>query len=152
MVLNRISERRAEALAAERRRQDLRAHLMPARKSTSPTLEHRDSKTTPMSRHAALLKKARARLQHLNAARLRRSQPNAEKERPNENLSRSLELQWLTTHRQAYPGLWLALEGDVLVASSKSLIEALRQARDKGFANPLVAWSEDIPETPFGGW
>ena len=96
--------------------------------------------------------KARARIEHLKAARLKRSRSNAEPARTDENSFRSLEFQWLTTHRKAYPGLWLALEGDVLVASSKSLIEALRQARLKGFANPLVAWSEDIPETPFGGW
>ena len=88
----------------------------------------------------------------ITAARLRKSQPNAGSARPNQNPFRSLELQWLATHRQEYPGLWLALEADVLVASSKSLIEVLRQARHKGFANPLVAWSEDSSEIPFGGW
>lgn len=158
MVRNRISERRAEALAAQRRTQYLRARVMPAPRSVAPTLERRDSKTTLMFNRAALaerdsaFKKARARIQHLKAARLRRSQSNAGSALPNENLFRSLELQWLATHRQEYPGLWLALEADVLVASSKSLIEVLRQARHKGFANPLVAWSEDSSEIPFGGW
>jgi hypothetical protein len=44
---------------------------------------------------------------------------------------------------------WL---GYALVASSKSLAEVLRQARHKGSANPLVAWSDEIAEAPFGGW
>src|SRR5260370_33508844 len=114
MVRNRVSERRAEAVAAERRMQYLRAHVMGAHESIAPTPERRDSKTSLIAKRAALaernsaLKKARGRLRHLYAARLRRSQPNPGSARPNENLCRRLELRWLTAHRQAYRGLRLA--------------------------------------------
>jgi hypothetical protein len=102
-------------------------------------------------RHSAF-KKAIARLQYSNDRRLQQSKSNVEEVIPEENSSRSLEFKWLSAHRQAYPGLWLALDGDVLVASDKSLAEALRQARRRGSVNPLVVWSDETAEAPFGGW
>src|SRR5580700_10441752 len=158
MLHTRICDRRSEALAEQKATECLRSKAVRARKSTAQTDEHRGFKTTPAStqavrdlRHSAF-KKAIARLQHSNDRRLQQTKPNVEVVRPEENFSRSRELQWLTAHRHAYPGLWLALDGAVLVASDKSLAEALRQASRRGSANPLVVWSDETAEAPFGGW
>jgi hypothetical protein len=102
-------------------------------------------------RHS-VLNKAIARLRYRDDARLRRLRSNGEATRQEASSFRDREFQWLAAHRNEYPGLWLALDGDALVASSNSLAEVLRQARHKGSANPLVAWSDEIAEAPFGGW
>ena len=157
MVRERICGRRSEAVDVQRRMRYLRTRLMRARKSTTPTLGRSDWEMTPVSTRAALaephsaITEERARVQRRKAARLRRSQSIADA-RPDENSLRNRELRWLIAHRREYPGLWLALDGSVLVASSASLIEALDQARQKGSTNPLLAWSEDVAEMPFGGW
>ena len=146
MVHNRICERRSEALATQRRMQYLRANAVRAPKSTFRTDKIRDLGTASFSDRTALAERYR------NDARLRRSRANGEATRPEANSLRDRELQWLAAHRHEYPGLWLALDGYALVASSQSLAEVLRQARHKGSPNPLVAWSDEIAEAPFGGW
>jgi hypothetical protein len=146
MVHIRICERRSEALATQRRMQYLRANAVGARKSTFRTDKVRDLGTASFSDRTTLAERYR------NDARLRRSRAKAEAARPEGNSFRDRELQWLAAHRHEYPGLWLALDGDALVASSQSLAEVLRQARRKGSPNPLVAWSNEIAEAPFGGW
>ena len=87
-----------------------------------------------------------------DTARLRRLRSHGESARSEESVLRSRERRWLAAHRHSYPGLWLALDGDALIASGNSLMEVLREAKQKGSTNPLVAWSEEIEEAPFGGW
>jgi hypothetical protein len=158
MVHNRICEKRAEALATQRRTQYLRANAARARQNTSRTDKVRDLRMASISDRTVLverrpaLKKALACLRYRDDARLRQSQSDGEAPRAEENSFRDRELQWLAAHRHEYPGLWVALDGYTLVASSQSLAEVLRQARHKGSPNPLVAWSGEIAEAPFGGW
>lgn len=150
MVHNRICERLSESLVVQRGLEYLRAKAMRARKVSPQAGERRDFEMVPISKRAALAERrsaAIARFRHRHDARLKPSQSNVE-----DNSLRSREFQWLIVHRHEHPGLWLALDGDVLVASNKSLVDVLCQARRKGFPNPLVAWSDEIPEAPFGGW
>jgi hypothetical protein len=146
MVHDWIDERRSEALAAERRTQYVPASAVGARKCTFRTDKVRDLGTASFPDRTALAERYR------NHARLRRSRANTKETRLDADSFRDRELQWLAAHRHEYPGLWLALDGDALVASSQSLAEVLRQARRKGSPNPLVAWSNEIAEAPFGGW
>jgi hypothetical protein len=155
MVRHRICEKWSEALALQRGMEYLRAKAMGARKSTGRTGERSNFQVAPISNRTALAERqfaAAARFRHRNDARLRRSQASIEVASLEGNSLRSHEFRWLVAHRHEYPGLWLALDGDVLVASNKSLVEVLCQARHKGSPNPLVALSDEIEEAPFGGW
>lgn len=54
---------------------------------------------------------------------------------------RERELRWLRTHRpelQALAGQWIALDGDVLLASGPDPVEVIREARRKGIRAPFL--------------
>ena len=55
-------------------------------------------------------------------------------------------------HQDEYPGPWVALEDDTLVALGSSALEVLDAAIAKGYEQPLVVHLRDGPELPFGGW
>jgi hypothetical protein len=154
MVRDKFRER-LEALSAYQRTQYRRLHAVHGRKGAAQTRDFYDVNTTLFSARGAraereaAAKRVRERVRRAAAARARK--PSREAGAGNSQ-SRVLELHWLNAHRHEYPGLWLALDGDNLAGASESLAEALRQAQQKGSTNPLVAWSEDPREVPFGGW
>lgn len=71
---------------------------------------------------------------------------------PDEARYRRREFQWLKEHRHEYPGEHLALEGDQLIAHSKTLREVIKEAREAGAKEPLFVYVESPDEPPFGGW
>lgn len=152
MVRNRAGERRREAIASQKRMERVRireksspnATFPSAKRSTAP-MSRAFTRATSAQRHSAFAR-ARALNQRANAAQLWRSRSKSDE------TSRIDEVRWLIAHRREYPGMWLAVEGNVLVASSASLVEALQRAEQKSVRNPLVVWSEDVSEAPFGGW
>lgn len=64
---------------------------------------------------------------------------------------RTEEMRWYSDHSNAYPGLWLALEGYRLFASGDRLVEVRDAAKAAGAVDPFFA---RVPEDslPFGGW
>ena len=57
---------------------------------------------------------------------------------------------WLAENRHRFRGHWVALDGDQLLAASKSSKEVFAQIRDR-VETPLVT-KIDENEMPFGGW
>ena len=56
---------------------------------------------------------------------------------------RSVEMRWLGLHfkelERTYPGEWLAIEGESLVAHGPGLVDVLSDAQRKGVENPFIA-------------
>ena len=61
-------------------------------------------------------------------------------------------MEWLRLHRKEYPGEYVALDGDRLVAHGKDGQEVSRIAREQGVKVPLVSYCPPVDEPPFGGW
>jgi hypothetical protein len=62
-------------------------------------------------------------------------------------------LRWLHENREKYAGLWVALDGDCLIASGSSAKEVYSKAKAAGIKIPfveLVIGQESMPFT--GGW
>jgi hypothetical protein len=68
------------------------------------------------------------------------------------NPDRREEYDWLILHRDEYPGQYVALLGDRLVAHAETLGELHRLVRDSGVKRPLFVRVESPDELPFGGW
>lgn len=68
------------------------------------------------------------------------------------DLDRREEYEWLRLHRDEYPGQYVALLGDRLVAHAGTLGELHRLVRDSGVKRPLFVRVESPDELPFGGW
>ena len=62
------------------------------------------------------------------------------------------EMQWLVDHRHEYPGEWVAIDGDRLVAHSKDQGEMWAMADADGAYLPLVARIPDPNDPPYGGF
>ena len=62
------------------------------------------------------------------------------------------ELRWLSEHRAAFLGRWVALDGSRLVASGSSAKEVYLAARRAGVQVPFVEQLQNPHELPFGGW
>jgi hypothetical protein len=65
---------------------------------------------------------------------------------------RSREFKWLREQGAAYVGQWVALEGDQLIASGASGVEAMAAARAQGVDRPLLVQVEPPDAYPFGFW
>jgi hypothetical protein len=62
---------------------------------------------------------------------------------------RETELRWRRTHREAlrpFLGQWIVLEGERIIASGHSLVEAVREARALDIRVPYVFRVEDLDE------
>jgi hypothetical protein len=69
-----------------------------------------------------------------------------------EVLDCSLELRWLDEHGAEYAGLWVALEGEQLLASGTNGHEVYETAIARGATRPFLVQVEPQDELPFGGW
>src|SRR5262245_43381249 len=56
---------------------------------------------------------------------------------------------WINQHSSEYPGEWLALDGDRLLAHGPDLAEVASKARDKGVQFPLLHLVEPPREHPY---
>ena len=65
---------------------------------------------------------------------------------------RTQERQWLRANSGRYPGKWLVIEGDTLVAEGEDAVAVLQQARERGVAIPFLMHVPAGPQLPFGGW
>lgn len=72
--------------------------------------------------------------------------------RRTEVLDCSLELRWLDEHGEEYAGLWVALEGEQLLASGTNGREVYETAIAHGATRPFLVQVEPPDELPFGGW
>ena len=77
------------------------------------------------------------------AGRVRKSSPMKD---------RTQEYQWLAQHRTEYPGEYLALDGDCLVAHSPDAKEVFAAVDAAGVENPLYVHVEPADSPPFSGW
>ena len=59
-------------------------------------------------------------------------------------------MNWIDENRQKYPGEWVCLDGDKLVAHGTDAVKLYREAKEKGIEIPFV---EHIVEEnkPYGG-
>jgi hypothetical protein len=66
---------------------------------------------------------------------------------------RKAEMRWITDHGDEYPGEWVALDGDRLLAHGVDAKRVFAEAKGKGVARPLFAHLEpDDPRPQCGGW
>ena len=62
-------------------------------------------------------------------------------------------LKWLHENRQRYPGQWVALDGDRLIASGSTAKEVYSKAKAEGVEIPFVELVTEEESGPFtGGW
>jgi hypothetical protein len=65
---------------------------------------------------------------------------------------RTQEYQWLAQHRAEYPGEYLALDGDRLIAHSLNAKEVFAAVDAAGIEDPLYIHVEPAATLPFAGW
>lgn len=69
------------------------------------------------------------------------------------NSRRTQSLHWLQENRKDYLGLWVALDGDRLIASGKSARQVFDAAKKAGVFAPFVELVTDEESVPYtGGW
>ena len=62
-------------------------------------------------------------------------------------------LRWLHENRENYPGQWVALDGDRLIASGPTAKEVYSKAKAEGIEIPFVELVAEEESGPFtGGW
>ena len=61
------------------------------------------------------------------------------------------ERQWVKEHKHEYPGQWVALDGDRLIAASFDQMEVLEAARADGAYLPLIIRVPSPDDLPFMG-
>src|SRR6266700_2735153 len=61
------------------------------------------------------------------------------------------EMEWLRRHRREYAGRWVAITGDVLVATCNSAADVYRAIAGRADV-PLVTQLRPVDEEPFAGW
>ena len=66
---------------------------------------------------------------------------------------RKTEMQWLREHGLEYPGEYIALDGNRLIAHSLNADEVFAEVRRSGVTDPLFAHLEQANRQPeLGGW
>lgn len=68
------------------------------------------------------------------------------------NKDRTREAEWLRKHRDDYAGLWVALDGERLIASGDDLKQVAKTARRLGVADALMMRVESNDCLPFAGF
>lgn len=65
---------------------------------------------------------------------------------------RQRRLEWIKSHREEYAGQYVALCGDRLVGSGRTIREAHEQAKEKGYQNPFLVRITSEHDTLCAGW
>jgi predicted DNA-binding antitoxin AbrB/MazE fold protein len=63
----------------------------------------------------------------------------------------ALEMEWLSRHREAYAGQWVALDGGELLAHGNDARAVRDEARAKGIRLPMLVRIPDEPSLPSAG-
>ena len=66
--------------------------------------------------------------------------------------NRARELRWLKDHAGEYANLWVAVEGDQLIANGREAKTVFAAARARGITRPFVVRVDPADAPPFGGW
>lgn len=62
-------------------------------------------------------------------------------------------LRWLDNNRLKYLGLWVALDGDRLIASGQTAKDVYSKSKAEGVKIPFIDLVQEEENTPFsGGW
>lgn len=67
-------------------------------------------------------------------------------------VDRARELRWIKDHAGEYADLWVAVEGDQLIAKGPEAKAVFAAARARGITRPFVVRIEPADAPPFGGW
>ena len=67
-------------------------------------------------------------------------------------IDRTREFHWLKEHKREYANLWVALDGDRLLASGTNHREVFQAARSKGATRPLIVRVEAEDKLAYVGW
>jgi hypothetical protein len=65
---------------------------------------------------------------------------------------RSRELEWIAAHRLEFADLWIAVEGDELIASNLAPGPVFAAVQARGIAHPFVVHLDPLDSVPFSGW
>lgn len=65
---------------------------------------------------------------------------------------RKQESEWVQRNKDAYADLWVAVEGDLLIASGADGRRVYDEARAAGIDIPFLVHIPPKDELPFGGW
>lgn len=71
---------------------------------------------------------------------------------PEPEIDRARESEWLKDHAHQYPGKWVALSGDQLIACGDDGVATFNEAIAKGASRPLLVQVEPADAHPFGFW
>jgi Family of unknown function (DUF5678) len=68
-------------------------------------------------------------------------------------IKRQKSIAWIKSHREEYGGLYVALDGDKLIATGQKHGDALKSAFQKGFKKPFVGLVYPLDYVGYwGGW
>ncbi len=68
-------------------------------------------------------------------------------------IKRQKSIAWIKSHREEYGGLYVALDGDKLIATGEKYGDALKIAHQKGFKKPFVGLVYPLDYVGYwGGW
>ena len=71
----------------------------------------------------------------------------------NHSLKRQKSFTWLKANREAYGGLYVALDGDVLLGTGKNFVDAAKAAQEAGVCDAVIDF---VPPPDYvaltGGW
>ncbi|MGI8641883.1 MAG: DUF5678 domain-containing protein [Pyrinomonadaceae bacterium] len=70
----------------------------------------------------------------------------------NEAATRNKRMEWLKANREKHAGHYVALDGDKLVGTGKTIREANEQARQNGIEKPFLVRVSSENEILSGGW
>ena len=65
---------------------------------------------------------------------------------------RRKEMEWIAANRDAYVGLWVAVEGDQLIAADPDAMKVYTAAKQAGIKTPFLEHIHPIEEFYVGGW
>ncbi len=74
----------------------------------------------------------------LEQARSDQPKPDQSQDEDAAEQTRRQRMEWLKAHREEYAGQYVALEGALLVGQGNTILEARRQASQRGFTNPFL--------------
>ncbi len=79
--------------------------------------------------------------------------PKIEVSSEEREVKRQKSITWIKSHREEYGGNYVALDGDILIATGEKHGDALKQAIKKGYKKPFVGLVYPLDYVGYcGGW